>query len=134
MKIILDSCLLLAYLRKESNWLEVKEYLLQAQRKEKEIFLCWLNLIEVYYKIYRKKDEFNANKALSFIKKLPLQLIIPNEDLFLEAGKIKGKYSIALADCFIVALAKQLKAVILTGDPEFKKISKEAKIIWLKKF
>lgn len=133
MKIVLDSCLLLAFLRKEKNWQEVKKYFVKAKKGKHEIFLCWINLIEAYYKIYRKKGEITADKALSIVKKLPLYLILPDEKLFLETARIKGAYAIALPDCFIVALSKELKANILTGDPEFKKVSKEAKIIWLKK-
>lgn len=133
MRIILDSCLLLSFLRKESNWQEVKNYLLRAKKGKEKIFLCWINLIEVYYKIYRKRGEIIANKTLSIIKKLPIKLVIPDEDLFIKAGWVKGNFAISLADCFIVALAKQLKATVLTGDPEFKKIVKVVKIIWLRK-
>jgi len=133
MRIVLDSCLLLAFLRKEKNWQKVKKYFLEAKKGKHDIFLCWINLVEVYYKVYREKGEIGADKALSFIKKLPLHLIIPDERLYLEAGRIKGFYSIALADCFVVALACQFEANILTGDPEFKKVSEIAKVVWLRK-
>lgn len=133
MKIVLDSCLLLAFLRKEQNWQKVKNYLKKAKGSKVEIFFCWINLVEVYYKIYRKKDRNAADKILSIIRNLPLRLVFPDEDLFIEAARVKGKYAIALSDCFIAALAKKLKAQILTGDPDFKMIEKEIKIIWLRK-
>jgi predicted nucleic acid-binding protein len=37
----------------------------------------------------------------------------------------------SLADCFAAALAKQRKLEIYTGDPEFKAVEKELKIVWL---
>jgi predicted nucleic acid-binding protein len=35
------------------------------------------------------------------------------------------------ADCFAAALAKQKKALLLTGDPEFKQVDSEITIDWL---
>jgi hypothetical protein len=37
----------------------------------------------------------------------------------------------AYADCFAAALGSQLKAVVVTGDPEFEKLSKEISIQWV---
>ncbi len=133
MKIVLDSCLLLAFLRKEKNWQAIKNYLLETRKGKHKILFCWVNLLEVYYKIYRKRGVLAADKALSIIKKLPLKLVLPDEELFLQTARVKGEYAIALADCFIIAIAKKFKACVLTGDPEFKKVEKEIKIIWLRK-
>jgi predicted nucleic acid-binding protein len=36
-----------------------------------------------------------------------------------------------LADAFAVALAKEKKAQLVTGDPEFKAVEKEIRIQWL---
>ncbi len=41
-------------------------------------------------------------------------------------------YRLNLADAFAAALAKEKKAVIVTGDPEFNALEKEIKINWLK--
>lgn len=133
MKLVLDSCLLIAFFRKEKNWRKVKDFFIKAKKGKYKIFLCWINLIEVYYKIYRKRGKIAADKALSLIKKLPLKLVLPDESLFLNTARIKGKYTIALADCFIVALAYELEAVVLTGDPEFQKVTKIVRVLWLKK-
>jgi predicted nucleic acid-binding protein len=38
---------------------------------------------------------------------------------------------LAYADCFAAALAKIKKAELYTGDPEFKAVEKEVKVIWL---
>jgi hypothetical protein len=35
------------------------------------------------------------------------------------------------ADCFAVALARPKKAELYTGDPEFKVVEKEVKVVWL---
>jgi predicted nucleic acid-binding protein len=37
----------------------------------------------------------------------------------------------SLADCFTAALAKRERAEIYTGNPDFKAVEPEMKIIWL---
>jgi predicted nucleic acid-binding protein len=36
----------------------------------------------------------------------------------------------SLADCFAAALAKREKAEIYTGDPEFRAVAREIKVVW----
>ena len=38
----------------------------------------------------------------------------------------------SLAAAFAAALAKEKKAELVTGDPEFKALEKEIKMVWLK--
>ena len=47
------------------------------------------------------------------------------------SGEIKATKKMSLADCFAAALAKDLKAELYTGDPEFKGVEKDIRIIWL---
>jgi len=37
----------------------------------------------------------------------------------------------ALGDCFAAALAKELKADLVTGDQEFKQVEGQVKVQWL---
>jgi predicted nucleic acid-binding protein len=48
------------------------------------------------------------------------------------AADFKARFKISLADAFAAALAKEKKAELVTGDPEFKPLEKELKINWLK--
>lgn len=48
-------------------------------------------------------------------------------------AEVKSEHRIALADCFAVALAREKRGAILTGDPEFKKVEKLVEIDWLTK-
>jgi predicted nucleic acid-binding protein len=48
------------------------------------------------------------------------------------AGEFKAAKRMSLADCFAAALAKQRKADVATGDPEFKAVEDEIKILWLR--
>jgi predicted nucleic acid-binding protein len=71
--------------------------------------------------------EKNRPKILS----LPIEIVPVDQDLAELAGKIKSSRKISLGDCFAAALAKQRNAEIYTGDPEFKSLEPEWKIVWL---
>ncbi|MBI3184359.1 MAG: hypothetical protein HYZ28_19670 [Myxococcales bacterium] len=43
----------------------------------------------------------------------------------LEAARQKARYAISYADAFVVATARQEKAVVLTGDPEILALPRE---------
>jgi predicted nucleic acid-binding protein len=54
-----------------------------------------------------------------------------DKDLTREAARIKSIKRMAYADCFAVALARLKKAELYTGDPEFKAVEKDIKVVWL---
>jgi len=49
------------------------------------------------------------------------------------ASEVKAQCAIAFADCFAIALARSLKAPVVTGDPEFKKAAGLVNVEWLSK-
>jgi predicted nucleic acid-binding protein len=60
--------------------------------------------------------------------------IVPVEtDLVLvrQATVFKATKRLSYADAFAAALAKIMKAELITGDPEFKAVEDEVKIHWL---
>ena len=65
----------------------------------------------------RKKMEILAHIARMDLTILP----VPNALIF-QAAEYKAQYPLSYADCFVLASALEQKAVIVTGDPEFKKV------------
>jgi len=59
---------------------------------------------------------------------LPIEVAPADHRLAELAGEIKATKKMSLADCFAAALAKQLKAELYTGDPEFREVEKDVKI------
>jgi predicted nucleic acid-binding protein len=47
------------------------------------------------------------------------------------AADFQARYRMSLADAFAAALAKEKKAELVTGDPEFKALEGEVKIRWI---
>ena len=62
---------------------------------------------------------------------LPLEIVPAGQELSELAGELKVTKKMSLADCFAAALAKREKAEIYTGDPEFKTVEREIKVVWL---
>lgn len=129
--IILDSYALLAFLEKEPEGETVNRLLTAAEKGDKSLFLSFINLAEVYYRTIRNYGLEQAKLTISTLRKMPITIVSVTDEQVMKAAEIKGKYPIALGDCFAVALALEKKALILTADHEFKKVEKLVKIKWL---
>jgi len=93
---------------------------LHIEGKENAI-VSTVNLAEIYYWILLHYDEKTAEEKVITIRKRCF--IIPvEEEIAIEAAKIKHKTKMALADSIIIATAKKVKAKILTGDPDFRSL------------
>ena len=68
---------------------------------------------------------------LAHIYRLCLTILpVPNE-LIYQAAEFKAEYGISYADCFVLACAIEQAATIVTGDPEFRKVSHLVRIHWI---
>jgi predicted nucleic acid-binding protein len=62
---------------------------------------------------------------------LPISLIPADLELAKQAAIFKASKRMSYADCFAAALAKIRRVGLVTGDPEFKQVEAEVKILWL---
>ena len=129
---VLDSFALIAYFRGESAGVAVKELLQKAGRSEKPVHMTEVNYAEVKYTILRKDGAAAWHEATNILVALPIEFHPVTRELADSAADYKSRFSFSLADAFAAALAKEKKAELVTGDPEFKALEKEIKIIWLK--
>lgn len=84
-----------------------------------------INLGEIYYITSRKQNKENAELALSSTLQLPIEFIDADFNHTYRAALLKAKYQMSYSDAFAASLAIQLKATLITGDPEFKNLDKE---------
>lgn len=129
---VLDSFALLAYLKKEKNYQKVKDILASHQKGEEDLVINEVNVGEVYYILARERSPDAAEYFLHDILPALDIMIAPNAlpDV-IEAAKIKAQFHIAYADAFAVATAVKYGAVLVTGDPDFKKVHHLINIEWL---
>lgn len=89
-----------------------------------------INILEIYYGIYREDGMGLAETLLQKIEILPIKVIDTiSNDVFQEAGILKATCKISLADAIALAEANVRMAQIVTADHhEFDKLEKEGKI------
>lgn len=116
-RFVLDACALIAFLDDEDGADKVEEVLRRAQRDECVIYINKLNLLEIYYGVFREDGREKAEEILTRIVALPLIIIDTlTDDVFKEAGRLKAIYKISLADSIALAEAKTRGSQILTAD------------------
>ena len=128
-KKVLDSYALLAYLKMEGKFSKVKAFLAS---QDSVILMNEINVGETYYILARERGFEKADFFLTVIlPSLPIQLAGNTFHNVLEAARIKAAHSLPFADCFAIATAIREKAVVVTGDPEFKKVAHLVEIDWV---
>ena len=130
-KSVLDSFAVLAFLFKERGYEKVLALLETASEQDEVVFLTAANWAEVRYIVERKKGINEWQNVRTSLLGLPIQIRPVDQALAELAGEIKAAKKMSLADCFAAALAKDLKADLYTGDPEFRQVEKEIQIVWL---
>ena len=128
---MLDSYAILAFLFQERGHDKVVALFEEAAESDKTLLIAAPNWAEVRYMIERKVGIAQWQEARAKLLGLPIEIVPVDQELAEMAGEIKAHKKMSLADCFAAALAKQQKAKIYTGDPEFRAVEHEAKIIWL---
>lgn len=131
---VMDSWALMALLNDEPEAPEVERLLAKAAEKEQKFLLCAVNWGEIYYSVARAEGEAAADRQAGLLTQLPIEIVGVAADLQLvrEAARLKAAHPMSYADCFAAALAKVTDAELVTGDPEFKRVSKEIRIHWLR--
>lgn len=128
---VLDSFALLAFLQKESGSGRVHELLEKARKKHATVLFSEISLGEVYYILIRAFGLEEANVLLAHILALPITIASVTRDSVLAAAQYKARGAVSYADCFVVALAVENKATVVTGDREFKAFEKDVGFVWI---
>ena len=114
---VLDACAMLAYLNNEPGADIVEDVLSDPTRR---CYAHTVNICETYYHVLRKQGQTTANAAIQ--KLLDADLVL-NEDIdepfWKQAGQNKVAFTLALGDCFCLALAQQLGGEVVTSDHQF---------------
>lgn len=128
---VLDSYAVLAFLFREEGHDKIFALFEKAIDADKKLLIAAPNWAEVRYMVERKVGAVRWKEVRAKLLGLPIDIVAADQDMAEMAGEIKATNKMSLADCFAAALAKQKKAEIYTGDPEFRSVESELKIIWL---
>jgi predicted nucleic acid-binding protein len=129
--IVLDSWAVIAYLEGEPAAEKVADHIADAHENEIPLFMSVVNAGEVWYIIAREASVGDADRSIRELRHLGIEFVDADWPLAHEAGGFKSKHKMSFADCFAAALAKDKKALLLTGDREFRQVQKDIDIDWL---
>ncbi len=142
-RITVDTGVFVDYIDKKSPYHEQAKAIIGSLGKV-ELLLPPITLAEVCYVTTRILNEAGVreafDKAVQFVKWLyshPAVTIVNDLDLHVETAKIKLKYRIALADCYVLALSrlKGCKAVFRKREKEMpEEIEKDFDVIFLEDY
>ena len=81
------------------------------------------------------KRRFGDEKKLEVlgrVRQLGFKVLPVPEALVFRVAELKAEYPISYADCFALASALEHSAILVTGDPEFKKVRDLIEILWIR--
>jgi ribonuclease VapC len=130
--LVLDTWSVVAYFEDEPSGQRVADLIADAQESGASLAMSVVNAGELWYLMARRSSEADANESVTELRQLGIQLVEIDWNLAQAAARFKSKYRMSYADCFAAALAKGSKAELVTGDPDFKQVEGELRIVWLK--
>ena len=127
---VLDACAIIASLKNENGADKVENIFISQKKSHDTIIMHKINLLEVYYDVVKRCGEATAKNVLAEIKKNPIKIISQfSNPMFFEAGKLKAKYKISLADSIALSMAYLQKGILVTSDHhEFDIVEQREKI------
>ncbi len=111
---VLDACAMIAYLNDEQGAEVVEATLIEPANR---CFAHAINLCEVFYQFHRAGGESAAVGAINDLNRMSIvERADFDQSLWQEAGKLKAKGKVSLADCFAIALTNRVGGTLLTSD------------------
>lgn len=90
-------------------------------RGQVRVVMSRINLGEVLYSCWKLKT---TDPAMLFadVEALPIEVISVDDELVIEAARMKSACDASYADCFAAALALRLDVSVITGDRDFREL------------
>jgi len=128
---VLDTWAVIAFLEDEPSGEQVTDLIATTHEEQIPIYMSVVNVGEVWYTFAREASEEVADASVKSLRDLRIQFEDANWELTQEAARFKAQHKMSYADAFAAALAKVIKADLVTGDKEFKPLDGEIKIAWV---
>ena len=129
---LFDSHALLAFFQKEEGAEIVAKILRESMEKRLDQLISVINLGEIIYMTKRRFGDRKKMDIIGRIHQLGLKILPAPDTIVYKAAELKAEYPISYADCFALAWALENSAIIVTGDPEFKKVVHLVSIQWIR--
>jgi ribonuclease VapC len=128
---VLDAHALMVYLEREAGFAVIRDLFAHALTDHTLLPMTTVNIGEVLYIVRREYGAEKAAETENTIHTLPIEIVAVDLELAREAARFKAIKKMSYADCFAAALAKNRQAELVTGDPEFRQVEDEIKVVWI---
>jgi predicted nucleic acid-binding protein len=126
MEYLLDTSSLIAYFTDEKEAGEIGKLIKQSA-------VPFIVLSEIYYIVWNKKGEAEADKIYGIIKSWGLPILLPDERVMLIAGRLKAMFRLGIADSYIAALCIDKNLILVTKDRDYEILGDQLKLLYLHK-
>lgn len=130
-KYVLDANALLILLDDRPGASRVARTLEQAKRQGLRLFISAVNWGEVVYSLWKVQGEIEAKKLMRKVEELPVTVVPADRARAAMAGEMKMVHGLGYADSFAAGLALELRATLITADPDFQKVGNKLKVEFL---
>ncbi len=128
---VVDSYAWIVFLQREPGWKIVQELFREAEADGTSLYMSLVNFGELIYIIERRRGLPAVDRFLATAHAAPIEFIVATYQRTIEAAHIKANHPLSYADAFTTALAQEISATVLTGDPEFQAVAHKVPIQWL---
>lgn len=128
---VFDSYALLKFFQKEKGYEKIVHLLKEIRKSGGVQYINAINLGEIIYSTKREFGDQRKLEVLANIERLKFTVLPVTSALIFQAAEYKAQYGISYADCIALASAVEHKAIIVTGDPEFKKVERLIEVVWV---
>jgi uncharacterized protein len=94
----------------------------EARDASQPLRMSVVNWGEVYYTISRWQGSSATDKVMDRVKLLPLSVLVADEELTVQAARLKAGYGLPYADCFAAAVAGKDGILVTSDAKDFKKL------------
>jgi ribonuclease VapC len=127
---VLDTHALFAFLQREPGE-DLVAALTERAAMDVTLYLSLVNFGEMAYIAERERGARQATRILEDVRRLPLVLCEVTEVRILAAARVKAHHAVSYADAFAVALAQELGATLVSGDPEIRALRGLVPVLWV---
>jgi len=121
----------MANLHLEPGHEEIDQLIRGILAGEHEAQMSMINVGELFYMQCRKSDVATAQRSLRFLERAGIRIASATDERVISAAQLKASAAVSYADAFAAALALELDATLVTGDPEFSALGDTVPIMWL---
>ena len=121
---VLDTSAIIAYLAQESGGDRVNTL-------REDAGLPFIAVTELYAVMWRKHGQLMADETLQAVFGWHMPLLLPDEQISLSAGYLKGRYGLGIADSYVAAFALASQVTLVTKDRDFLALKPDLQILFL---